>query len=360
MMLQKQGSFVDQVALNSKTDKLFGLDKQDNSLRPQKEGYLIKKPFKSGSSFKLTSDKLSRKRWFAVKDSFLFWWDNEPKAISGFDTHPKAAVPLGGASITLMPDKLTMVLRHPIFQTKGDSIEMKAADWFEAQEWLSVIQAGMKATWENAILGFALIEKLKAKGSELETEKEEALVQAQREAERLEAEREEAQRLADLKAQQAALHEEEVAKVAGTVGELQKQMSIKEDEHHKEKEAYEEEKRRREMLERELLEAQDALMEIEAAFEAFEEHRLREMTKERLRQDNEARKRQPTMRPPTEAEQAEFVKAAEEAVKASADAKFKDEAQVRKNVAALREYFEATARTHELRRQGLGSKSKSN
>src|SRR5690606_1598676 len=146
-------------------------------------------------------------------DSFLFWWDFEPKSPNGFDTHPKAAVPLGGASIALSDDKLTMVLRHPIYQAKGDSLEMKAADWFEAQEWMSVIQAGMKATWENAILGYALIEKLKAKGGELENEKEVALLAAQREAERLDAEREEAARLTEMKAQQAALHQEEVAKV---------------------------------------------------------------------------------------------------------------------------------------------------
>jgi len=357
--MMKQGSFVDQVALNSKTDKLFGLDKQESSLRPQKQGYLIKKPFKSASGFSITTDKVARKKWFAVKDSFLFWWDSEPKSTNGFDTHPKAAVPLGGASIHLLDDKVTMVLRHPIFQMKGDALEMKAADWFEAQEWMSVIQAGVKATWENAILGFALIEKLKAKGTELEVEKEEALLKAQKEAERLEAEQEEALRLAELKAQQAALHQEEVAKVADTVGELQKQASLKENEHIQEKEAYEQERRRREKLEKELLDAQDALMEIEAAFEAFEEHRLKLLTMERLRQDNEERKRLPSMRPPTAAEQAEFVKAAEAAVKASGENKFKDEAQVKKNVAALRDYFEATARTHEMRRQALSLKSKS-
>jgi PH domain len=140
-MATKQGSFTDQVALKSKTDKMFGLDQQESSMRPQKEGWLIKKPFRGSSGF---TSKLARKRWFAVKDSFIFWWDNEPARDGGFDTHPKGAIPLGGASITLLSDKMTMDIRHPVF-TKGECLTVKAADFFEASEWFDVIQAGMKA-----------------------------------------------------------------------------------------------------------------------------------------------------------------------------------------------------------------------
>lgn len=344
---------MDQVALKSKTDKMFGLDQTDVSLRPQKQGWMVKKPFKTSNHF--SSDKIARKRWFAVKDSFIFWWDYEPKAEAVFDTHPKGAIPLGGALVRLHDDKLTIELRHPVF-TKGDALIFKAADAFDAMEWLDVIQAGMKATWENAILGYALIEKLKAKGTELEGEKEEALTRAQIEAERLDAEREEAMRLADMKAQQAQLHEEEVSKVEGTVGELMKQVSIKEDEAMHEKREYEQEKRKREKLEKDFAEAQAALLEIEAAFEAFEEHRLQELTKAKLKEQTDARKRNPTMKPPTKAEQAEMARIAEEEVKASEASKFQDEAIVKKNVAALREYFEASARAHEMRRNNLAVK----
>lgn len=353
-LLSKSGSFMDQVALKKKTDKMFGLDQQDVSLRPQKEGWLVKKPFRTGGG-PFASAKMARKRWFAVKDSFIFWWDTETKSDVGFDSHPKGAIPLGGATISLLSDKLTMELKHPVF-TGNDTLTMKAADQFEASEWMAVIHAGMKATWENAILGFALIEKLKAKGSELENEKEEALLRAQKEAERLEAEREEAQRLNDMKDAQIQIHEAEVARVDVTVGALQKQVSIKEMDYSAEKEQYELEKKKREKLEKELQDAQDALYELEAAFEAFEIHRIKILTTKKLNEDEVIRKRAPSMLPATEAEKAAIAKAVEDAVKISADSKFKDEEMVRKNFLALRDYFEASARSHELRRQAMTSK----
>lgn len=63
-------SFEKATELNKKTDKFFGLDKTESSLRPQKSGFLYKRPF-----FKVGG--IWRKRWFAVKDSFMFWYDTD-------------------------------------------------------------------------------------------------------------------------------------------------------------------------------------------------------------------------------------------------------------------------------------------
>ena len=350
--LSKGSSFVEEITLNSKADKLFGLDQLDNSLKPQKAGWLLKKPFglpRTSSGIGI----ISRKRWVAVKDSFLFWWDSEWKAEVGFDTKPRGVLPLGGAIITTYPDNLTFEITHPVF-TRGESLVLKASDRFEANEWISAIKAGMQATWENAILGFALIEKLKAKGSELEIEKDEAVQRAEYEAARLLAEREEAERLIQIKLAQAQIHQEEVASVEDRMDALQKQVSMKEDEFSKERKEAEIERQRREALEHEVQEAQDALSEIEAIFEAFEQERLRQQLAlaEKEKEDLLSKKRALSVVPPTPAEQAQIAKAAQEASEAQTQ-KFADEEQVRKNVAALRVYFEATAKTHEMRRQAL-------
>ena len=236
---------------------------------------------------------------------------------------------------------------------------MKASEPFEAQEWLSAIKAGMQATWENAILGFALIDKLKAKGGELESEKEDALTKAQAEAARLQAEREDAQRILELKSQQDALHEKEYEKVETVAEGLRSQVTLKEDEGNKILEETENERRRREQLEVEMAEAQEALLEIEAVFEAFEEERVRQQIQfeQEQRHKLEQRQRAKSKIPPSPEEQAEIARQALEASEAQAT-KFEDDEQVRRNVAALRKFFEASAREHEMRRQALKLKVK--
>jgi len=69
---------------------------------------------------------------------------------------------LGGAAVNLLKDKVTFELAHPIFDS-GELLTVRASDAFEASEWVTQIKAGMNATWENAILGYALIEQMKAK-----------------------------------------------------------------------------------------------------------------------------------------------------------------------------------------------------
>lgn len=41
-------SFEEQIKFKSKTDKFFGLDKMESSLKPQRSGFLHKKPFTKG------------------------------------------------------------------------------------------------------------------------------------------------------------------------------------------------------------------------------------------------------------------------------------------------------------------------
>lgn len=355
--MKSQGSFDDLVSLTSKSDKMFGLDQKDYSLRPQKVGYLHMKPFSSSRTAAI--GPMLRKRYFAVKDSFIFWWDSEWKSPDlGFDPKPRGAIPLGGATIRCLPDQVTLELRHPIF-TKGEVLSMKASDPFEAQEWKSAITSGMQATWENAILGFALIDKLKAKGSELESEKEDALQQAQKEAERLNAEREEAQRVLNLKAQQSEMHEKAVEKVDTVAEDLKKKVSLMEEAGHKIEEEAEQERVKREELEMEMAQAQEALVEIEAIFESFEAERFRQQLQieAEQREKLEQRQRAKSNAPPTPAEKAEISRQAQIASQAQTT-RFEDEEQVRKNVAALRRFFEATARGHEIRRNGLQTKAR--
>jgi len=211
------------VALQLKSDKFFGLDKDDLSLKPQMAGWLSKKPEK-GTMGGLANLAGWSKKWFIVKDSFLFWYDSETKDEQGFDTKPRGCLPLGGAAVSLLKDKTTFELAHPAFDS-GDVLTLRASDPFEASEWVTQIKSAMNATWENAILGYALIEKMKAKGTALEAEKEAAVQEAQLNAERLQREKEESARLSLMKLETTEALALEKLKMESEVEELKKKAS---------------------------------------------------------------------------------------------------------------------------------------
>lgn len=62
-------------------------------------------------------------------------------------------MPLGGAAVRLMNDGLTIELTHPAFARGGQKLVCRASDKLEAQEWITIIKAGMSATWDNALVG---------------------------------------------------------------------------------------------------------------------------------------------------------------------------------------------------------------
>jgi hypothetical protein len=223
----------------------------------------------------------------------------------GFDTKPKGCLPLGGAAVSLLKDKVTFELAHPIFAS-GELLMVRAGDTFDANEWITQIKAAMTATWENAILGFGLIEKMKSKGTALEDEKEAVLQEAKANAERLQREKEESERLAALKFQTVNELEAEKLKMETEVEDLKKKSAGLEGAQAMERAAYEEEKKRRQAIESALQAASKALSDLEQAFTVRE--------------------------------------------KDAHGTVFKDNAQVKSNVANLKVFFEAHAAQHEKRR----------
>jgi hypothetical protein len=257
MSFREKGGF-GKDALNTKADKFFGLNKEDNSLKPQKMGWLSKK--EAGSLAAFTPGGW-RKRWVAVKDSFIFWYDSESKV--GFDTKPRGCLPLGGAAVKILGDRLTIEVAHPAYP--DHVLVLKSADPFDASEWVSIIRIGMSATWENAILGFALIEKMKAKGTTLEDEKDAALSKAQAQAERLRQERDESEAIANRKLETLKELEIEAQKANALVEEEKKKIALAGEILAKESDALLTEKMKRQALEDELEEVQGALIALDQA-----------------------------------------------------------------------------------------------
>ena len=82
------------VSINSSAQKRLGIGAgtagvPKGYLNVQKEGWLYKRPF-TGSV-----NGAWQKRYFILKDSFLFWFDAKTEA--PFASRPKGALPLGAA-----------------------------------------------------------------------------------------------------------------------------------------------------------------------------------------------------------------------------------------------------------------------
>jgi hypothetical protein len=124
--------------LPSKAQQVFGVGKL-NLFASQKEGWMQKKPFtkKSGAW---------QRRYFVLKDSFLAWYDKEPKTAYGI--HPKGVLPLGGCGV------------FPCGAVDGDYyFEITHSDWGaqrlflrtvekeETDDWMKVLSECKLATW---------------------------------------------------------------------------------------------------------------------------------------------------------------------------------------------------------------------
>ena len=192
----------------------------------QMSGYLMKKPFSSGGR-----SGPWQKRFFVLKDGFLFWYvDNKSKKKLGrtFDMHPKGCLPLGGCTVQAVKGRnkygeeeaRAFEVGHADFS--DGSLLLAAEDEASCKRWMEFVEGSSRVTWENAQLGDALLEKERAKGTELEAEKAKALSELQLKAETLAQERKAKEDLLQTKAQLevekkeaiAATEEERAAKKA--------------------------------------------------------------------------------------------------------------------------------------------------
>mmetsp|Transcript_5504 Transcript_5504/g.6962 ORF Transcript_5504/g.6962 Transcript_5504/m.6962 type:complete len:309 (+) Transcript_5504:161-1087(+) len=161
---------------NSKLEKLLGMGEDSAvpvSLKKsvQHAGYLDIK--KGDSSNPLNSFK---RRYFVVKDGFLLQYNSEDNW--GFDQPPLSVFPLNGAYSGFLntgkkarPSATFEILHPDIFRAH---FLLRAEDRVGAQDWLDCLDNAKKANWENAKLGVAVLDSMKAKGTKLEKEKTEA------------------------------------------------------------------------------------------------------------------------------------------------------------------------------------------
>eukprot|EP00054_Salpingoeca_dolichothecata_P005857 m.36521 g.36521 ORF g.36521 m.36521 type:complete len:535 (-) comp16016_c0_seq1:60-1664(-) len=176
----------------------------------QKSGILLKKPFGHSSS------KWSR-RFFVLKDGFLLYYpEKEAKAFQqtgNFNVHPKGVIPLGGCCVDEVRDPsqpFALQITHSDFG-RGQ-VWLGAESQSSLKDWIHWIYESSRVTYKNACLGDTLVASLKAKGSELEKQKEATLEQLKKEGEALKIERnnvenmtEEVQKLLDEKKRAQAL-----------------------------------------------------------------------------------------------------------------------------------------------------------
>jgi len=243
----------------SKADKLLGLDDAtgESKILVQKAGFLHRQ-----QAGKLKGWK---KLHFVVKDGFLLWYNsaNDDKGIP-FDTKPKGVLPLGGSIASLDPkDKRHLEIKHP--DIAGANFRLRAADVGEATDWLVAIEGGKKATWENALLGNALVEKMKTTGTKLEEEKEAAFQALQEKAARLEKEREQAGRLMQRDAERQTAFRAKLEAEKNRTKELEGKRSSIVERLTKEEEESKNAARQRLSVERKLAEAELALEKLEEA-----------------------------------------------------------------------------------------------
>lgn len=183
------GTFGSDAEFGKKAEKFFGLggsagDTPSGYLQVQREGWMYKKP--------LSDSKVGawQKRYFVLKDSFLFWYDVKP-AQQAFNWKPKGVLPLGGASVFPMGKEGThfvFEVVHPGIQ--NSSLLLKVEDKADADDWIRVLNECRKATFANAIVGTAQLARIKSVGTRMEKDMLEALEQVQKKATAIEAARE--------------------------------------------------------------------------------------------------------------------------------------------------------------------------
>ena len=157
----------------------------------------MKKRFSTGGK-----DSPWQRRWFVLKDGFLFYYTKRCKSDQVFNNHPKGVIPLGGCSVCYVKGRnargeledRAFEVKHPDFN--GASLLLAAEDEAQAQQWVRQLEDCRRVTWENALLGDAKLKALRAQGTMASAEAEAALVAAQEKARALGVERD--RKLAEL------------------------------------------------------------------------------------------------------------------------------------------------------------------
>jgi hypothetical protein len=172
-----------------KAEKFFGLgggagETVAGFLQVQREGWMWKKP--------LTGTKAGawQKRYFVLKDAFLFWYDSKP-AQASFNWKPKGCLPMGGANVFPMGKEgsaFVFEVAHVGYDTM--SLLLKVEDKLDADDWIRVLNECRKATFANAVVGNAQLARIKSVGTRMEKDMQEALEEIQKKATEIEAARE--------------------------------------------------------------------------------------------------------------------------------------------------------------------------
>jgi len=103
------------------------------------------------------------------------------------DLNFKGVLPVGGARAFPMGKDaegfFQVEVTHADF---AHSLFLKTNDKTDVEDWMQVLEDCRKATYSNAVLGSALLDRLKSVGTTVEKEKQQALEVLQRQAEELE------------------------------------------------------------------------------------------------------------------------------------------------------------------------------
>ena len=174
-----------------KEKKFFGLggagsddSSPDSFLQVQREGWLYKKPLAGVRS------GVWQKRYFVLKDSFLFWYDSKPSQ-GTFNWKPKGVLPLGGANVFPMgKEGSDFVFEVVHLGHDSTSLLLKVEDKADADDWIRVLNECRKATYANAVVGSAQLARIKSVGTKIEKDMMEALEQIQKKAAAIEEARE--------------------------------------------------------------------------------------------------------------------------------------------------------------------------
>lgn len=162
--------------------------------RYQRAGFLHKLPMSKGMSERW------QKRLFVAKDGYLLYYAaSGPANPTHFDTKPKGVIPLGGCKVDLVErgpkgSRYGLRITHPDFYA-GRMLILASDSSDDQKGWLEVLNDCSRVTMENAKLGDAMIEKLRAIGTVAEKEKNDVIDKLQQQALALKMEQEEKLRL---------------------------------------------------------------------------------------------------------------------------------------------------------------------
>ena len=113
-------------------------------LNVQKEGWLWKRPF-TGSV-----NGSWQKRYFVLKDSFLFWFDS--KSDSPFASKPKGALPLGAAQVFPLGKEGNSFLFEVTHMSFKHNMVLKSEEKQDVDDWIEAMTDCRKGTWFFASL----------------------------------------------------------------------------------------------------------------------------------------------------------------------------------------------------------------